>query len=87
VIFVERPFHPETLISVVRNALRGRRRQYQARDVLEDLRDSEERLSTALRAGKLGTWDLAIETRRMNASPLCKAFFGRAPDEAFSYDD
>jgi len=87
VIFVERPFHPETLISVVRNALRGRRRQYQARDFLEDLRDGEERLSTALRAGKLGTWELAIGTRQLNASPLCKAFFGRAPNEPFSYEE
>jgi PAS domain S-box-containing protein len=46
VIFVERPFHPPALISVVDNALRGRRRQYQARQVLEDLRRSEQRLAS-----------------------------------------
>ncbi len=44
VTFLERPFHPTTLISVVRTALRGRRRQYDARDRLEALRRSEERL-------------------------------------------
>jgi FixJ family two-component response regulator len=32
VSFLERPFHPTTLISVARAALRSRRRQYQTRD-------------------------------------------------------
>ena len=41
VIFLERPFHPTTLISVVKTALRGRRRQYEARARLEALRESE----------------------------------------------
>ena len=38
VTFVERPFHPTTLVSVARAALRGRRRQYEARARLETLR-------------------------------------------------
>ena len=41
VVFLERPFHPTTLISVVRTALRGRLRQYEARARLEVLRESE----------------------------------------------
>ena len=41
VVFLERPFHPTTLISVVRTALRGRQRQYDARARLEALRESE----------------------------------------------
>ena len=40
VSFLERPFHPTTLVSVVQTALRGRRRQYEARDRLEALRAS-----------------------------------------------
>ncbi len=36
VTFVERPFHPTTLISLARSALRGRRRQYDARSHLEE---------------------------------------------------
>ncbi len=44
VTFLERPFHPTTMISLVRTALRGRRRQYEARDRLDALRTSEERL-------------------------------------------
>jgi FixJ family two-component response regulator len=35
VSFLERPFHPSTLISVTRSALRSRRRQYEAREMLE----------------------------------------------------
>ena len=35
VTFLERPFHPTTLVSVARSALRSRQRQYQARELLE----------------------------------------------------
>ncbi|MHC8314413.1 response regulator [Pseudomonas sp. LB3P31] len=48
VTFLERPFHPVTLISLVTTALRGRRRQYEARDRLIDLSQSELRLQTIL---------------------------------------
>jgi signal transduction histidine kinase len=41
VVFLERPFHPTTLLSVVRTALRGRLRQYEGRARLEALRESE----------------------------------------------
>jgi len=47
VTFLERPFHPTTLVSLARSALRARRRQYDARARLEELQDSEERLRTA----------------------------------------
>jgi signal transduction histidine kinase len=46
--FLERPFHPATLISQVSTALRGRRRQYEARDRLIDLSESELRLQRTL---------------------------------------
>jgi signal transduction histidine kinase/CheY-like chemotaxis protein len=39
VTFLERPFHPTTLISLAKSALRGRRRQYDARARLWELRD------------------------------------------------
>lgn len=48
VTFLERPFHPVTLISLVSAALRGRRRQYEARDRLVDLSESEQRLQSTL---------------------------------------
>ena len=48
VTFLERPFHPVTLISLVAAAIRGRRRQYEARDRLLDLSQSELRLKDTL---------------------------------------
>ncbi|XVO84859.1 ATP-binding protein [Pseudomonas palleroniana] len=48
VTFLERPFHPVTLISLVSAALRGRRRQYEARDRLIELSTSQQRLQTTL---------------------------------------
>jgi signal transduction histidine kinase/CheY-like chemotaxis protein len=39
VTFLERPFHPTTLISLARSAIRGRRRQYDARARLQELHD------------------------------------------------
>ena len=44
VSFLERPFHPTTLISIVVTALRGRRRQYEARARLEELHAREGQL-------------------------------------------
>jgi signal transduction histidine kinase len=51
VTFLERPFHPTTLISIAQSALRGRRRQYEARGRLLELgtltASLEERVRTA----------------------------------------
>jgi len=47
VTFLERPFHPTTLVSLARAALRARLRQYDARARLEELQESEERLRNA----------------------------------------
>jgi FixJ family two-component response regulator len=41
VAFLERPFHPTTFISVVKSAIRARKRQYEARSRLEELHESE----------------------------------------------
>ena len=60
VTFIERPFHPTTLVSIVGSAVRGRRRQYQARAILADLTESEGLLQTALSAGHLGTLELSL---------------------------
>jgi len=44
VSFIERPFHPTTLHSVARTAIKGRRRQFETRTLLENLREGEMRL-------------------------------------------
>jgi signal transduction histidine kinase/DNA-binding response OmpR family regulator len=87
VTFVERPFHPTTLISVVRAAVRGRRRQYDARDRLDDLTEAGLQLQTALRAGHLGAWTLTVDTMSLDASETCRAHFGRPASAPLVFDD
>lgn len=87
VTFIERPFHPTTLVSIVGSAVRGRRRQYQTRAILADLTESEGLLQTALNAGHLGALELHLPEFELEASDTCKAFFGRGPGEPFSYQD
>jgi PAS domain S-box-containing protein len=85
--FLERPFHPATLISVARMALKSRQRQFEARARLEELHEGEERLRTALLAGRLGTWELDLTTWVLRASAEFKALFSPVADEPFSYED
>jgi signal transduction histidine kinase/CheY-like chemotaxis protein len=87
VTFLERPFHPTTLISIVRSAVRGRRRQYEARARLEEISEGRRQLQTALHAGHLGAWTLRIENMVLDASGTCRAHFGCKADTPFSYDD
>jgi PAS domain S-box-containing protein len=87
VTFIERPFHPTTLVSIVGSAVRGRRRQYQTRAILEDLTESEGLLQTALNAGHLGALELHLPEFELEASDTCKAFFGRKPADPFTYQD
>ena len=87
VTFLERPFHPTTLVSVVRTALRSRRRQYEARSRLEELTESEICLHTALTAGHLGSWTLEIASMTLFTSGTCRAHFGRQFDADFGYGE
>ena len=87
VTFIERPFHPTTLVSIVGSAVRGRRRQYQTRAILEDLTESEGLLQTALNAGHLGALELHLPEFELEASDTCKTFYGRKPDDPFTYQD
>jgi signal transduction histidine kinase len=50
VTFLERPFHPTTLISLAQAAIRGRQRQYDARGRLEALRQLNETLEARIAA-------------------------------------
>jgi signal transduction histidine kinase/CheY-like chemotaxis protein len=93
-ILVERPVRTRTLISVVHSALRARRHQYQIRDAIllrerqaAELMGQKERLRFALYAGGLGSWELELASLELSCSDLCKANFGRSPDDPFSYDD
>ncbi len=85
--FVERPFHATTFISVARSAMRARRRQFEACIRMEALDEGERRLQTALEAGRLGAWELDLDTFTLTSSATCKGVFGRAPDDPFTYED
>ena len=90
VTFLERPFHPTTLLSLARAALRARRRQYEARARLETIRAAEEQLRLALAAGGLGAWRLDIRDENilvLDCSADCKSHYGRGPDEPFGYEE
>ena len=87
VTFLERPFHPATFVSVARTAFKGRQRQFEARARMEELHEGEERLRTALLAGRLGSWELDLTSRTLTASAPCKELFGAVAGEAFSYQD
>jgi two-component sensor histidine kinase len=75
VTFLERPFHPTTLVNVVRAALRSRRRQYGAREVLErrDLlaRELQHRTKNLLAVIQ------AIASASLQDNPGRDAFFDR----------
>lgn len=86
VTFLERPFHPVSLVSLARSALRARRRQYEARARLESIREGQQRLEVALGAGGLGAWSIALDTQALVVSPESKAHYGLPPDALVSLD-
>lgn len=86
VTFLERPFHPTTLASVVRTAVRGRRHQYEARTRMAELGEGAERLKAALGAGRLGSWTLDPAYQLM-LSESSLAHFGRRPGETVAWVD
>jgi PAS domain S-box-containing protein len=85
VTFLERPFHPTTFASMARTAQKARLRQYEARHRLEELRESQEKLATAMLAGKLGAWSIDIETQTLLTSPLCREIYGLQADDRITY--
>ncbi|RAU48082.1 MULTISPECIES: PAS domain-containing sensor histidine kinase [unclassified Pseudomonas] len=87
VTFLERPFHPVTLVSLVTTAVRSRRRQYEARSRMEDLAESEQRLQHALKAGSLGPWQLEAEYLELDCSALTRSHFGRDENAPFTYPE
>jgi PAS domain S-box-containing protein len=61
VTFIERPFHPTTLISLAQAALRGRRRQFEARARLEALSESEARFRAMADGASSPVWVTDLE--------------------------
>ena len=85
VVLMERPLNSETLKRAAASALRARRRQYEARAALQQRLQAEERLGFALKAGRLGAWEIDVSTRALSTSDICKENFGQPLDHPFTY--
>jgi PAS domain S-box-containing protein len=68
------------IVLVFRNV--NERKQAEAR-----LLASDNKLRAALAAARLGAWELDLATEEMDCSEVCKANFGRGPQDPFSYSD
>src|SRR3990167_6225851 len=67
--------------------MRGRRRQYEARNRIEEVREGQRRLQIALEAGRLGAWEFNLADNGLTASQTCREIFGRAATDNFTYED
>ncbi|MBK1838224.1 response regulator [Azospirillum sp. YIM B02556] len=81
VTFIERPFHPTTLVSVVRTCLRGRRRQFEARAhlverdrLLADLAGERARFTTLIEHLPVGVSLMDRDGRIMLCNPAFERF-------------
>lgn len=71
----------------------ARREQEQRTEIVAErgraaLRQSQQQLEFALRAGRLGSWELDLATGQITTSEFCRTLFGLGPQDQFShYDD
>jgi PAS domain S-box-containing protein len=75
---LERPIRPETLVSTVETALRGRRRQFQIRDALEQLQASEARYRSLILAASSIVWTADLHGDVVEPLPSWEAYTGQA---------
>lgn len=81
VTFLERPFHPTTLVSLAQAALRGRRRQYDARARLDALYESEQRFRAAVQAVQGVLWTNDAHGEMQGEQPGWAALTGQRRGE------
>ncbi|MES3016405.1 MAG: ATP-binding protein [Bacteroidota bacterium] len=53
----------------------------------EEVKEARDRLDLALEAGRLGSYNLNLDTGKMTCTALCKQNFGKKPDEQFNFED
>jgi two-component sensor histidine kinase/PAS domain-containing protein len=73
VTFLERPFHPTILVSLARTALRGRRRQYEARALLLEIASQRARFETAIENMPVGVGLVEPDSTVVLANPAFRA--------------
>ena len=76
VTFLERPFHPTTLVSIANAAIRARRRQYEARKRLQEIRAVEERYRLASRATNDAIWDWSFADNHVAWNAALETAYG-----------
>ena len=86
-VVLERPLGSASLFSAIASAMRLRQKQFQMRDRLAQLDDSETRLRLATSAAGIGTWDYDPSTGALRWDERCKAMFGLKSDREISYQD
>ena len=77
VTFLERPFHPTTLISLGQSALRGRCRQYDARRRLEELQESEDHFRHTVELNPQVAWTATPDGLVDQMAPRWSQWTGR----------
>ena len=82
VTFLERPFHPTTLVSLAQSALRGRRRQYDARRRLDELRESEDHFRHTVHLNPQVAWTATPDGRVDQMAPRWLEWTGRTGIES-----
>src|SRR6478735_10257542 len=77
VTFLERPFHPTTLVSLARSALRARGRQYDARGRLEELQEREDHFRHTVELNPQVAWTATPDGQVDQMAPRWQEWTGR----------
>ncbi|KQM21554.1 ATP-binding protein [Novosphingobium sp. Leaf2] len=85
-VVLERPLGVASLVSTIASALRARQKQFEMRDRLAELANSESRLRLATAAANIGTWDYDPVSGELRWDERCKAMFGLSPDAPITFD-
>ncbi|HYP16328.1 MAG TPA: ATP-binding protein, partial [Opitutus sp.] len=81
VALIERPFRPETLVSMLEVALRSRERQYQVRDLVTAIATNEARLRRILEQTVVGIAETDLDGRFLTVNDRYCAIVGRTREE------
>ncbi|MBW6425769.1 response regulator [Rhizobium sp. XQZ8] len=85
-VVLERPLGKASLFSAVASAMRLRQKQFQMRDRLSELDDSETQLRLATGAAGIGIWDFNPITKQLQWDNRCKAMFGIPASAEITYE-
>ncbi|WP_296433523.1 MULTISPECIES: ATP-binding protein [unclassified Rhizobium] len=85
-VVLERPLGRASLLSAVASAVRLRAKQFQMRDRVEELDESETRLRLATSAAGVGTWDFDLITGELKWDKRCRTMFGIISGRDVSYE-